>query len=170
VPEDVWRRLCSVGEPEAWANPMAPFYLLTWTPHEDDLRTLEEAARWATSQLWKTRAMFARRQGPARAKVQEWWATSESMGHDVGFLGGGREAKGNGSPSTARWCASSSCACGRRPTSPTTTVRPLTSLRPGRRAARIDAREPNPWQRAEDTPGERNQRYSSPNRTLLSNG
>jgi hypothetical protein len=78
LPEDAWRAGFLDGYPEAWANPMAPIYLLTWTPREDDDSFLEDATRWATGFLWET---------PSRCSIEgktliatkftEWWSEME---------------------------------------------------------------------------------------------
>jgi hypothetical protein len=100
VPEDVWRAALLWGtDPEPWDNPMAPFYVLTWTPSRDDARTLEAAAQWATSVLWKEPDRCSP-EGKAMivSKVQDWWASSKSAKDMVEFLGFWAEAKGDGSP------------------------------------------------------------------------
>jgi hypothetical protein len=88
LPEEVWRRALLHGAPEAWANPMAPFYLLSWIPREDDWRTLEVAAQSATVRLWiePERCSVEGKQLLA-AKFMEWWATSESAADMMAFLG-----------------------------------------------------------------------------------
>jgi hypothetical protein len=99
VPEDAWREVLLHGWPEAWANPMAPFYLLAWTPHEDDPFTLAQAARVAAQVLWGNPEQCSP-EGKAliAAKIEEWWATSELADDMVGFLGWWAEAKGIHSP------------------------------------------------------------------------
>jgi hypothetical protein len=98
LPEDAWRTALLAFNPEAWANPMAPFYLLAWTPQEEDLSTLEDAARWATQALWREPERCSP-EGKAllAAKVQEWWATSEDISGMIWFLGYWSNAIGNGS-------------------------------------------------------------------------
>jgi hypothetical protein len=87
VPEDVWRKFLLRGDPEPWDNPMAPFYLLTWTPHEGDLNILEFAARRAMSDLWGDPERCSP-EGKAllNAKVDEGWATSTSARDMISFL------------------------------------------------------------------------------------
>jgi hypothetical protein len=88
LPEDVWREILLEGEPEAWANPMAPFYILTWTQREEDVRSLEDAAYFVTHTLFfepercspEGKALLA-------SKMQEWWATCESVGDMMRSLG-----------------------------------------------------------------------------------
>jgi hypothetical protein len=98
LPEDVWRKALLDGNPEVWANPMAPFYLIAWTPIKDDPFPLEWGARWATERLWREPKRCSP-EGKAllAAKVQEWWATSESDFHMMQILGWWAQAKGNGS-------------------------------------------------------------------------
>lgn len=88
LPEDEWRKVLMLGVPEAWANPMALFYLLTWTPRKDDPRSLVDAARSATQLLWDTPKRCSP-EGKAllNAKVQEWWVTSEKATRMMIFLG-----------------------------------------------------------------------------------
>jgi hypothetical protein len=76
---------------------MAPLYLLTWTPRQDDPSTLGQEARWATARLWEAPERISS-EGKAllAAKVQEWWATSESAEDMMWFLRGW--AQGEGSP------------------------------------------------------------------------
>jgi hypothetical protein len=80
LPEDVWRTFLLTGEPDAWNNPMASLYLLTWTQREQDQgRTLDDSIPWAMKNLWKEPERWSS-EGKAllTAKVQEWWANSES--------------------------------------------------------------------------------------------
>jgi hypothetical protein len=98
VPEDIWREALLYGQPEAWANPMAPFYVLTWTPRKDE-RSLEDAAWGATNLLWgepdrcspEGKALLA-------AKVQEGWATSQSAWDMMWLLGMWAQKKRKNSP------------------------------------------------------------------------
>jgi hypothetical protein len=96
LPEDVWRTALLEGEPETWANPMAPIYVLTWTPREDDVRVLERAARWAAVDLWREPERCSL-EGKAllNAKVQEGWLTCESTSDMMNFLGGWAYPKKN---------------------------------------------------------------------------
>jgi hypothetical protein len=78
LPEDVWRTALLQGKPEAWANPMAPIYLLTWTPREDDPQNLDWGARWATKALWSDpERCSAEGKVLLATKNQEWWGTSD---------------------------------------------------------------------------------------------
>jgi hypothetical protein len=87
LPEEVWRNALLEGHPEAWDNPMAPFYLLAWTPREKDPQTLEFAARSATSTLWREPERCSTDGKVLIAtKVMEWWATSKSTQDMIGFL------------------------------------------------------------------------------------
>jgi hypothetical protein len=98
LPEDVWREALLDGEPEAWSNPMAPFYILAWTPrNENDPYTPVYAARLATEVLWEAPERCSP-EGKAliAAKIQEWWATSEDETM-IAFLGGWVRAKGSDS-------------------------------------------------------------------------
>jgi hypothetical protein len=98
LPEDVWREVLLGYEPEAWANPMAPFYLLTWTSRKEDRTTMEGAARFVMSELFRNddrcspegKALIA-------AKVQEWWVTAQSADDMMTYLGWWAEAKGKDS-------------------------------------------------------------------------
>jgi hypothetical protein len=87
LPEDFWRKALLNGQPEAWANPMSPFYLLSWAPREKDWRTLEEVAQSATEWLWKEpeRCSVEGKQLLA-AKVTEAWATWPSALKMMAFL------------------------------------------------------------------------------------
>jgi hypothetical protein len=99
LPEDAWRTaLLEEGDPEAWANPMAPIYLLTWAPREDDPRPLDNVARLATQALWEDPGRCST-EGKAliAAKVQEWWATCEKATRMIIFLGWWARAKEHGS-------------------------------------------------------------------------
>jgi hypothetical protein len=96
LPEDVWRYVFLAGYPEAWDNPMAPIYILTWTPREGDLTTVDEAARLATLSLWKDpERCSSEGKDLLAAKVQEWWATSESFEYMKKFLREWAMRKGN---------------------------------------------------------------------------
>jgi hypothetical protein len=98
LPEEVWRTAFLEGKPEAWTNPMAPIYVLTWTPRQSDLRTTDYSIRQATYALWKEPERCSL-EGKAllNAKVQEWWTTSESADDMVVFLGTWAKAKGKDS-------------------------------------------------------------------------
>jgi hypothetical protein len=98
LPEDVWRDVLLWDEPEAWANPMAPFYLLAWTQSEDDPDRLEYAARQTTNTLWKDPERCST-EGKAliATQIQTWWATCEEANDMMTFLGWWAAAKGNGS-------------------------------------------------------------------------
>jgi hypothetical protein len=98
LPEEVWREVLLDGHPEAWANPMAPFYVLTWTPRKEDWGTLEEAVRFATQALWEAPSRCSP-EGKAliAAKIQEGWITSASGRNLMQFLGWWAKAKGDGS-------------------------------------------------------------------------
>jgi hypothetical protein len=99
VPEDVWRDAFLEGFPESWANPMAPFYVLAWTPQsEEEKDDVFKSARWATQALWETPGRCSP-EGKVLilAKVQEWWATSEAPLDMMNFLGWWAQAKGDGS-------------------------------------------------------------------------
>lgn len=64
LPEDILRQALLGGFLEAWSNPMASLYVLTWTPREDDWRTLEDAAPSCDACVArKARALFRRRKG-----------------------------------------------------------------------------------------------------------
>jgi hypothetical protein len=95
LPETVWRWALLEGNPEAWANPMAPLYVLAW----DDPSTFESAARWATYELWQDPERCSS-EGKAllAAKVQEGWTTSINTIDMLWLLGKWVQAKGNGSP------------------------------------------------------------------------
>jgi hypothetical protein len=100
LPEDVWRETLLRGEPEAWANPVAPIYLLTWTSaSEEEENDLPNSARWATEALWEAPERCSP-EGKVllAAKVQEFWATSKYYTDAMmGFLGWWAQAKGDGS-------------------------------------------------------------------------
>lgn len=98
VPENLWRTALLIGEPEAWDNPMAPLYLLAWTPRENDLRTVDVSARLVVYALWETPERCSP-EGKAllAAKVQEWWDTFESASDMMGFLGRWAVTKGKDS-------------------------------------------------------------------------
>lgn len=98
VPEEVWREAVLRGWPEAWDNPMAPFYVLTWIPREDDLCPLDEAARYATRSLWETPERCSS-EGKVliAATVREWWSASDKANRMMRFLGWWAKANGNGS-------------------------------------------------------------------------
>jgi hypothetical protein len=98
LPEEAWREALIAGWPEPWANPMAPIYLLTWTPREDDARTLDQAAWFAMSELWRNRhGCSSQAKALLSARVQEAWATSKEADDMIWFLGKWAKAKGNGS-------------------------------------------------------------------------
>jgi hypothetical protein len=96
LPEDAWREVLLRGEPVAWDNPMASFYVLAWTPRENDPTTLEEAVQWATQALWEEPERCSS-EGKAliAAKVQAWWSTSEDVEEMTIFLGDWVRAKGD---------------------------------------------------------------------------
>lgn len=96
VPEDVWRMALLRGRPEAWSNPMAPLYLLAWTPRQDDPNVLERGARYATFPLWREPDRCSL-EGKALlgAKVQAWWTTSENAVNMMELLGWWAAAKEN---------------------------------------------------------------------------
>jgi hypothetical protein len=98
LPEEVWCEALINGEPEAWANPMASIYLLTWTPRKNDFRTVEDAARRATQGVWAVPERCSL-EGKVllNAKVKEWWVTSESASDMAMYLGWWALAKGDGS-------------------------------------------------------------------------
>lgn len=97
LPEEVWRTALLKGEPEAWANPMAPFYLLTWTPQKEDGRnTIEKGTFDAASELWRN----PERCSPEgkillTAKLQEAWFTSSSAINMMLVLGAWASKKGD---------------------------------------------------------------------------
>jgi hypothetical protein len=98
LPEEVWRKILLRGAPEAWANPMAPFYLLAWTPRKDDWRTLEYAALVATESLWvKPEQCSVEGKQLLTTKVFEWWTTSESALDMMHFLARWASFRGIGS-------------------------------------------------------------------------
>jgi hypothetical protein len=99
LPEIEWRKVLLEGHPEAWANPMAPLYLLAWTPSQDDPRPLEEAAQWATDALRRDPKRCSP-EGKAllASKITEWWTTSESIWHMMRFLGWWANMNGKDSP------------------------------------------------------------------------
>jgi hypothetical protein len=98
LPEEAWRNALLDGHPEPWANPMAPFYLLSWIHSKDDWRTLEAAAQSATESLWvePERCSVEGKQLLA-AKVTETWATSGSAVDMMTFLGTWASSRGIGS-------------------------------------------------------------------------
>jgi len=87
VPEDVWRKALLEGKPEAWSNPMAPIYLLVWSPQPGDQSTLESAIRRATQALWKNPKRCSP-DGKVLLNVQlmNWWAASVSAIDMIRFL------------------------------------------------------------------------------------
>lgn len=99
LPEDVWRLAFLEGEPEAWANPMAPFYVLTWTSeYEQGDGEVANSARWATEALMaNTKRCSPEGKALLASKVQEWWATSASARNMMRFLVGWAKANGDGS-------------------------------------------------------------------------
>ena len=87
VPEDVWRKALLEGDPEAWSNPMAPIYLLVWSPQPGDRRTLEEAARHAMYTVWKLgKQVSPDGKSLLNGKILEWWVTSVSAEDMMDFL------------------------------------------------------------------------------------
>jgi hypothetical protein len=99
LPEDICREALLRGEPEAWANPMAPLYVLTWTPRKNEMRTVEAGARLATWSLWETpERCSAEGKVLINNKIQEWWAICEWANDMIKFLGWWAKAKGKGSP------------------------------------------------------------------------
>jgi hypothetical protein len=98
LPEDVWREALLDEWPEAWANPMAPIYLLAWTPREDDVRPLESAAQLAAGYCFEDpRRCSLEGKVLLNAKVQEGWTNFGLTSSRMMFLGDWAEAKGNGS-------------------------------------------------------------------------
>jgi hypothetical protein len=98
VPEDVWRTAFLGGWPEAWDNPMAPIYVLTWTPHKEDFRPLGEAALHLTSTLWiEPKRCSPEGKALLAAKMQEEWSTSALASDMITFLGWWARIKGDGS-------------------------------------------------------------------------
>jgi hypothetical protein len=99
VLEDVWQEAVLEGSPEAWDNPMAPIYFLTWTPRENALITPEKRASWATILLWENpERCSSKGKALIAAHVQEWWATVDSATILISFLGAWVKGKGEGSP------------------------------------------------------------------------
>ena len=95
VPEDVWRKALLEGDPEAWSNPMAPIYLLVWSPQPGDWRTIEDGARRAAIYLWEN----PDRCSPdgkvlINCKILEWWAYSVSALHMIEYIQSWASAKG----------------------------------------------------------------------------
>lgn len=99
LPEDVWRE-AFLGEcPEAWANPMASFYLLAWIPRDDDSFTLDGVARLTAYTLWKAPGRCSvEGKTLLNAKLQEWWATSKKATGMMSFLKEWGVSKNIGSP------------------------------------------------------------------------
>jgi hypothetical protein len=99
LPEDVWRRALLRGEPEAWDNPMAPIYFLTWIPSKGDLRNIDAAACRTLSRMWSDPECCSS-EGKAllAAKVQETWVTSPNAKGMMLVLGSWAKAKGKDSP------------------------------------------------------------------------
>jgi hypothetical protein len=99
LPEDVWREGVLSTFPETWANPMAPFYLLTWTPRQEDAgRTLVYSIRQTTVALWREpERCSAEGKALLAAQVQAWWATSEESEDMIDFIGEWAKAKGDDS-------------------------------------------------------------------------
>jgi hypothetical protein len=97
LPEDLWREVLLEGYPEAWANPMAPLYVLTWTPRQDKPSDLESGARWAAYALWEDPGRCSP-EGKAllASKLTEWWTTSQSPTQMMMLLGWWAQ-KGDGS-------------------------------------------------------------------------
>jgi hypothetical protein len=99
LPENVWREVLLRGYPEAWANPMAPIYLLAWTPLEDDLRPLENAAQLAAGYCCEDpKRCSSEGKVLLNAKVQEGWASCALSSNTMSFLGYWAHAKGKNSP------------------------------------------------------------------------
>jgi hypothetical protein len=99
LPEDVWRTALLRGELETWDNPMAPFYVMTWTPREDDTDPLETGSRMAAVDLLcEPECCSAEGKALLNAKVQEWWAITVNTYDMILLLQGWAEAKGDGSP------------------------------------------------------------------------
>jgi hypothetical protein len=102
LPEKAWRKFLFRGFPEPWANPMAPLYLLAWTPREEDQgSTLEySAAAWgATCDLWEAPERCSPEgKDLIAAKIQEGWAISEDADTMMRFLVGWAHVKGKDSP------------------------------------------------------------------------
>jgi hypothetical protein len=102
LPEEVWRDIFLRGFPEAWANPMAPFYMLAWTSEnkndEDEEEEVTTSARWAAFELLSEPERCSP-EGKAliNAKLQEWWVTSRNTFSMMSSLGWWAQAKGNGS-------------------------------------------------------------------------
>jgi len=87
VPEDVWRKALLEGLPEAWSNPMAPIYLLGWSPQPGDRRTLKEAACHAMCTVWKLgKQVSPDGKSLLNSKILEWWVTSVSAPNMMDFL------------------------------------------------------------------------------------
>jgi len=98
VPEDVWRKALLEGLPEALSNPMAPIYLLVWSPKPGDQSTLESAIRRATQALWKNPERCSP-DGKVLLNVQimNLWAASVSAWCMIAIVQSWASAKGNGS-------------------------------------------------------------------------
>ena len=98
VPEDVWRKALLEGKPEAWSNPMAPIYLLVWSPQPGDWRTLNDATYWTAIRLWRNPARCSP-DGKVLLNVQliNWWACTEYTRRMMDILSVWASAKGNGS-------------------------------------------------------------------------
>lgn len=99
VPEDLWRTFFVDGWPEAWDNPMTPFYLIAWTSRSEEENEISNSARWATEALWENPKRCSP-EGKALmdAKFQEWWVTSTNgmlMSVSIGLWAW---AKGKDSP------------------------------------------------------------------------
>jgi hypothetical protein len=99
LPDDAWRKEFVGESPEAWANPMAPFYLLTWTQSEDDSLQLSGIARLTAFVVWRNPERCSP-EGKALldVKLEEWWVASEHATSMMSFLMEWGQAKGIGSP------------------------------------------------------------------------
>jgi hypothetical protein len=98
--EEAWRKFLLIGYPETWANPMAPFYVLTWTPREEDRgTTLDDLARLTMCSLWSDPDRCSP-EGKALivANIHAWWDTCESGDDMMIFLGRWAQVKGKDSP------------------------------------------------------------------------
>ena len=87
VPEDVWRKALLEGLPEAWSNPMAPIYLLVWSPQPGDQSTLESAIRRAAYPLiWNHNRCSPNGKVLLSDHIMRWWAASVSALDMMDFL------------------------------------------------------------------------------------
>jgi len=98
VPEDVWRKALLEGLPEAWSNPMAPIYLLVWSPQPGDQMTLKDATYWTAIRLLKNPARCSP-DGKVLLNVQliNWWAASVSAWTMMSYIWKWASTKPNGS-------------------------------------------------------------------------